>query len=123
MPDHGVDLGVDLYKLLIVAKDDLPSVSAVYGDVAGKYGRARSGLDAAMTRPEHFGGGALGPVHGAWTELYEVAVKFMKDTETNLDETAAALAKAVTLYEENDRAAADQLNRLLAERGEPKAGS
>lgn len=48
MPDHGADLAVDLYRMLVVAKDDLPSVSAVYGDVIAKYGHARSGLDAAM---------------------------------------------------------------------------
>ena len=48
MPDHGVDLAVDLYRMLVVAKDDLPAVSAVsavsavYGDVVAKYGQARS---------------------------------------------------------------------------------
>jgi hypothetical protein len=89
MPDHGVDLAVDLYRMLVVAKDDLPSVSTVYGDVIAKYGQARSGLDGAMTRPDHFGGGALGPVHAAWIELHGAAVKFMTDTQTSLNDTAA----------------------------------
>jgi hypothetical protein len=123
MPDHGVDLGADLYKLLVVAKDDLPSVSAIYGDVVANYGRARSALDGAMTRPEHFGGGALGPVYTAWSDLHGAAAKFMTDTHTNLGETAAALAKAVDMYKESDQGAASQLDRLLAERGDPKPGA
>jgi hypothetical protein len=122
MPDHGADLAVDLYRMLVVAKDDLPSVSAVYGDVIAKYGQARSGLDGAMTRPDHFGGGALGPVHAAWIELHSAAAKFMTDSQSSLNDTAAALAKAVEMYSANDRAAADQLHKLIAERGEPTAG-
>jgi hypothetical protein len=123
MPDRGVDLGADLYKLLVVAKDDLPSVSAIYGDVVAEYGRARSALDGAMTRPDHFGGGALGPVYAAWSDLHGAAAKFMTDTQSNLEETAAALAKAVDMYKESDQGAAGQLDRLLAERGEPKPGA
>src|SRR3954468_19207538 len=122
MPDHGADLAVDLYRMLVVAKDDLPSVSAVYGDVIAKYGHARSGLDAAMTRPDHFGGGALGPVHAAWIELHSAAAKVMTDSQSSLTDTAAALAKAVEMYSANDRAAADQLHKLIAERGEPMPG-
>lgn len=122
MPDRGVDLGVDLYKLLVVAKDDFPSVSAIYGDAVAKYGQARSALDGAMTRPDHFGGETLGPVHAAWVELHGAVAKFMKDTQTNLDETAASLADAVQAYEATDRAAAKEFDRLLAERGEPKPG-
>ncbi|MEV6640832.1 type VII secretion target [Amycolatopsis sp. NPDC051371] len=122
MPDHGVDLAVDLYRMLVVAKDDLPSVSAVYGDVVAKYGLARSGLDGAMARPDHFGGGALGPVHAAWVELHGIAAKFMTDTQANLNDTAAALAKAVEMYATTDRTAADQLHKLIAERGEPTPG-
>lgn len=37
MPDRGVDLGVDLYKLLIVAKDNLPSVAGVYSEAGVRY--------------------------------------------------------------------------------------
>jgi hypothetical protein len=122
MSDHGADLGVDLYKLRVVAKDDLPSVSAIYGDAVAKYGLARSALDGAMTRPDHFGGGTLGPVHGAWVDLHDAAAKIMKDTKTNLDETAAALAEAADLYAATDQAAAAEFHRLLAERGEPQPG-
>ena len=121
MPDHGVDLGVDLYKLLVVAKDDLPSVSAIYGDAVAKYAQVRSELDGVMARPDHFGGDP-GPVHAAWVALHGAAAKFMRDTRTNLDDTASALAKAVTVYEANDKGAAEELQRLQAERGEPKPG-
>ena len=121
MPDHGADLGVDLYKLLVVAKDDLPSVSAIYGDAVAKYGHARSGLDGVMARPDHFGGDP-GPVHAAWVALHGVAAKFMQETRTNLDDTATALVKAVAAYEAIDGGAAEELHRLQAERGEPKPG-
>jgi excreted virulence factor EspC (type VII ESX diderm) len=122
MPDHGVDLGVDLYRLYVVAKDDLPSVAAVYGDVLGKYDRARNGVAKAMTRPDHFGGGTLGPVHDAWTNLYGAAQKIMRDTQRNLEETATSLAEAANLYAEKDQGAADSFHKLLRERGEPTPG-
>ena len=120
--DHGVDLGVDLYALRRVAKDLLPSVSAIYGDAVSRYGQARSALDAAMTRPDHFGDGSLGPVHPAWSDLHAVAAKIMKDTQANLDDTATALATAADLYASTDQAAAAEFHRLMAERGEPRPG-
>ncbi|AEK41346.1 hypothetical protein RAM_14290 [Amycolatopsis mediterranei S699] len=94
----------------------------MYGDVVAKYGRARSGLDGAMTRPGHFGGAALGPVHAAWVELHAAAAKFLTDTQANLNDTATALAKAAEMYATTDRTAADQLHKLIAERGEPTPG-
>jgi hypothetical protein len=122
VPDHGADLGVDLYALERVAKDLLPSVSAIYGDAVGKYGHARNALDDAMTRPDHFGGGAQGPVHAAWAELHAAAAKFMTETQTNLDATASSLHEATELYASTDSAAADEFHKLLRERGEPKPG-
>jgi hypothetical protein len=122
MPDHGVDLGVDLYELLTVAKDNLPSVAAVYGDAVAKYGNALDDVDDAMRRPDHFGGGMLGPVHQAWIQLHGVAAKVMSDTQTSLDATALALGQAVEMYAATDKAAADELARLRHTRGEPAAG-
>jgi hypothetical protein len=122
MSDHGRTLALDLYDLYTVAKDDLPSVAAIYGDVVARYASARSALDSAMTRPHHFGGGTLGPVHAAWADLHDTAAKFMNDTQRNLDETAAALTEAVKLYEATDHAARDRFNELLNERGEPTPG-
>jgi hypothetical protein len=75
-----------------------------------------------MTRPDHFGGGALGPVHAAWTGLHAAAAKFMTDTQSHLNDTATALAKAVEMYAATDRTAADELHKLIAERGEPTPG-
>jgi hypothetical protein len=122
MSDHGTDLGVDLYALERVAKDLLPSVSAIYGDAVAKYASARNTLDAAMNRPDHFGGNALGPVHSAWSQLHAAAAKFITDTQTNLTDTAASLDEATELYASTDKAAADEFHRLLTERGEPKPG-
>jgi hypothetical protein len=121
MPDQGVDLGADLYKLLVVAKDNLPSVSVIYGDAMAKYNQALSGLAAAMQRPEHFGG-SPGPVYGAWTAFHGIAAKFMSDTRSSLDATAAALEKAVEMYAATDQAAAAELKRLRESVGEPEAG-
>jgi hypothetical protein len=75
-----------------------------------------------MTRPDHFGGGALGPVHAAWTGLHAAAAKFTTDTQSHLNDTATALAKAVEMYAATDRTAADELHKLIAERGEPTPG-
>jgi hypothetical protein len=47
----------------------------------------------------------------------------MNDTQTDPDETAAGLTKVVDMYEETDQAAAEELDRLLVERGETKPGS
>jgi hypothetical protein len=121
MPDHGVDLGVDLYELDVVAKDELPSISAIYGDSVAAYNRARTGLDAAMRRPDLFGG-SPGPVHDAWVGLFDVALKFFTDTKSNLDATADALSKAIELYEATDKGAADKFHSMLSDRGEPKPG-
>jgi hypothetical protein len=121
VPDHGVDLGVDLYELDIVAKDNLPSISAIYGDSVAAFNRARSGLDAAMQRPALFGA-SPGPVRDAWVGLFDVTSKFFTDTKSNLDATADALGKAIELYEATDRGAADKFNSMLADRGEPKPG-
>ncbi|HEV8558276.1 MAG TPA: type VII secretion target [Actinophytocola sp.] len=121
MSDHGATLALDLYDLYTVAKDDLPSVAAIYGDVVARYASVRSTVDGAMTRPDHFGD-TLGPVHTAWTHLHDIAATFMKDTERNLDETAATLTEAVKLYEATDHAARDRFNQLLNERGEPTPG-
>jgi hypothetical protein len=121
MPDHGVDLGVDLYELDVVAKDDLPSISAIYGDSVAAYNRARSGLDAVMKRPDHFGP-SPGPVHDSWAGLFNVALKFFTDTQANLDATAAALSKAIELYASTDQEAADKFHAMLKDRGEPHPG-
>jgi hypothetical protein len=52
----GEALGVDLYRLVYVARNDLPSLADIYHECARRADVARSGLAAAMNRPAHFDG-------------------------------------------------------------------
>ncbi|SDC42459.1 hypothetical protein [Actinokineospora iranica] len=119
MGEHGEEFGADLYKLLVVAKDNLPSVAAEYREAASKLGAVLSNLDGVLRRPDLFGGGSLGPVHAAWVALHADAAKFLSDTESSLTDTGEALAQAVNQYAETDHAAKVELDRLRQTVGEP----
>lgn len=119
MSDSGKELGVDLYDVLVVAKDFLPSVSAEYTGVLADYSMAEAGVAGAMERSAHFGGSTLGPVHDSWLQAKQAAVGFMSSMKTSLDDTATALVRAVELYRAVDQAASDELNRQY-QRHEPK---
>lgn len=97
-----VTFGVDLWKLEKVAKEFFPTASTSFGDAAGKCEEVRSSLDDALRRPMHFGHSDLGPVHDAYVALHDVAVKFLKDTKNNLDDTATSLDQAAQAYAETD---------------------
>lgn len=115
MVDHGAAFGVDLYELETAAKEDLPTVSAVYGDAVANCDRIPPSLDAAMRRPEHFGGDPLGPVHKSYLALHHAAAGVLRKTKGNLDDTATALDKAVQLYAASDNAAKTELERRSKE--------
>lgn len=117
MPDHGKDLGADLYQILTVAKDDLPSIAAIYHECKGKVD-ATSGVDGAMRRPDFFGG-SLGPVHDAWVSVRDLLDRFLGDTSTNLEDTGHALELAVKAYAGTDADASAELDRLRQVNGEP----
>ncbi|WP_037345706.1 hypothetical protein [Sciscionella sediminilitoris] len=120
MVHQGKEFGVDLYELETVAKSHFPTVSSVYGDAKSNCDRAHTGTDSAMRRSEEFGGGSLGPVHKAYSDLHELTVGLLKETQTNLDDTASELDKATKLYAEQDQGAANELHRLEETRGKPK---
>ena len=111
MVHQGKEFGVDLYELEKVAKVDFPVVSADYGDAIGSCDRVRGEVAQVMRRPEQFGGDALGPVYQAYLDLHDTVVGFLKETKTNLDDTAIALDKAARHYAETDQAARDELYR------------
>lgn len=119
MGTHGADLGADLYKLLVVAKDNLPSVAAEYHEAASKLNAVLSNLDGVMRRPDRFGD-SLGPVHAAWVELQGDLATFLTETDTNLTDTAEALNQAVEQYAATDHGAKVELDRLRQTVGEPK---
>jgi excreted virulence factor EspC (type VII ESX diderm) len=121
MPDHGVDLGVDLYKLLVVAKNDLPSVATIYTDAGKQLSAAASSVDGVMRRPDHFGD-AFGPVHSAWVTLHDVASSVLTTTASSLTDTASVLADSAQRYADTDHAAAQTFHNLLRVNGEPRAG-
>jgi hypothetical protein len=121
MPDHGADLGVDLYKLDVVAKNDLPSVAGVYTDATAKFKSIANSLDATMKRPDYFGD-TLGPVHTAWVTLHDAAGSVLDRTGSSLDDTAKVLSDAVGRYADTDQAAAKTFNDMLKTDGQPHVG-
>ncbi|MDI1461987.1 hypothetical protein QEZ54_13515 [Catellatospora sp. KI3] len=112
MPDHGRDLGADLFRLYTMAKTNLPDVAAEYGAAAGFVGGADAA--AAFTRPAQFGG-AQGPAYQPWLELRDTLRSFLADTDENLDETARALLLATDAYAGTDYAAKVEFERLKRE--------
>ena len=118
MGKTGEALAADLYKLLVVARNDLPSVADAYHDCAKHSGSAGSGVATAMTRPAYFGG-TLGPVHDAWVNLHDKVHKYLADTGRNLDDTGAALELAANQYHDTDTEAGKALDGLLSQNGNP----
>ena len=116
MPDQGVDLGVDLYRLQVVAKNDLPSVAAIYTDADSQFSAVASSIDGVMRRPAYFGD-TLGPVHSAWVALQDAAASVLATTASSLADTASVLADCVQRYADTDQAAAQEFNKLCTQDG------
>ncbi|MBV1851621.1 hypothetical protein [Catellatospora tritici] len=114
MPDHGRDLGADLFRLYTMAKTNLPDVAVEYADAAAFVSDTDVGLSAAFTRPAQFGG-PQGPAYRSWTELRDTVHRFLSDTDENLDETAQALLLAADTYAGTDYAAKVEFERLKRE--------
>lgn len=121
MPDHGADLGVDLYKLFVVAKNDLPSVAAVYTDARKQFSATAGLVDGVLRRPAHFGD-AFGPVHSAWVALHDMAASILATTESSLTDTASVLADSAQRYADTDHAAAQMFDKLRRQDGDPRVG-
>ncbi|WP_405164384.1 WXG100 family type VII secretion target [Nocardia sp. NBC_01499] len=111
MVHQGNRLGVELYELEKAAKADFPVISDDYGTTIGHCDRVRAEVDQAMRRPAYFGGDPLGPVHQAYLDLHDTVAGFLKETKTNLNDTAAALDRAARYYAQTDREAGDEMNR------------
>ncbi|MYW91152.1 hypothetical protein G3I59_11175 [Amycolatopsis rubida] len=111
MDHQGKEFGVDLYQLEKVAKVDFPAISAEYGEAIGGCERVLAGVAQSMRRPDRFGGDALGPVYRAYLGLHDAVETLLKETKSNLDDTATALGKVAQLYAGTDQAARDELNR------------
>jgi hypothetical protein len=110
---QGTGFGVDLYELEKIAKDEFPTISAIYQDAVSNCDRVHSTLDSAMRRPEQFGGDGLGPVYKAYVALQDAAVGILKETKTNVDDTATALDRTARAYAETDAAASAEMKRRM----------
>jgi uncharacterized protein YukE len=119
MPDQGADLGFDLYKLLVVAKNDLPSVAAIYDDATARFRMIGGSVADTMRRPDHFNG-TLGPVYTSWVSLHDTVASMLSSTESSLNDTSKVLADAANRYAETDSAAAKRFADLRHQIGEPR---
>src|SRR5215475_4291866 len=112
MPDHGRDLGADLYHLWLAGKDNLPSVAGEYGRAASDVAATDSAF-AVMWRPSRFGGDTYGPVYYSWTTLRDELQTILSETASNLTLTGEALVLAANQYAKTDRAVAAEMKRLI----------
>lgn len=113
MPDHGKDLGADLYHLWLAGKTDLPAVAGAYSSAANNVSATDNDMYSAMWRPTRFGGDSYGPVFYSWTALRDELASMLADTAMNLALTGQALCRAATEYAKTDSAAAAEMKRLI----------
>lgn len=117
-PEPGAGLAVDLYRLWLAGRDNLPSVAREFAVANGHVAETDHGLVAAFWRPGHFGGD-YGPVLAAWTALRDEIQRILGDTATNLEMVADALCAAATEYAAGDHETAEMFNRLKIVNGDP----
>lgn len=116
---RGDALGADLYRLLVVANRDLPSISEIYHVCLSQADQVTPHIDAVMHRPDFFGTGDYGPVREPWVVLHGLLRWFLAQTAANLSDTAAVLKMAVDAYRATDDRAAAKLRALCAADGYP----
>ncbi|GAB2744404.1 hypothetical protein GCM10027174_17640 [Salinifilum aidingensis] len=119
MANTGKEFGVDLYGLKRVAKSDLPTVAGAYGTAVGNCESAQGVVDGIPAVPQELVADE-GAVFGKYQQAHEAVIELLRNTRNNLDDTAETLNQAAEQYEEDDRAAAAELQRIIDERGEPK---
>ncbi len=112
MGDTGQKLGVDLYELLKVAKDHLPTISGEYSTAIGGFDKASTDVAAAMSRPAYFGGDSLGPAHPAYLEFSGAIEAYLATMRITLDDTSTVLLQAIKAYTDTDAEAAARFNSL-----------
>ncbi len=118
MPAAGKDLGADLYSLWLAGRDNMPSVAAEYATANRRIAETDDTLNRAFLRPEQFGG-VYGPVYESWRALRDELQRMLADTAANLDLTGDMLCVAATEYARTDAAAAQELERLKRDNGNP----
>jgi hypothetical protein len=116
--DSGDLLAVDLYELLKVAEDYVPSVADLFNTALTGLRSASTSLGAAMQRPDYFWG-ATSPVQQPLLDLMHTVDGFVAGTKAALDDTGRALVTAVDRYAESDDRARQALAFKRAHDGEP----
>ena len=97
------DIGADLYKLHLMATQNLPDVAAQYEAAAFSVedvGHASS----VFLRSAEFGG-TFGPVQQPWSELQGIVRQYLADSANYLRESATSLCDAVRILADADHAA------------------
>ncbi|GAA0708587.1 hypothetical protein Drose_13120 [Dactylosporangium roseum] len=111
VPDSGVDLGVDIYRLWLAGSKYLPDVAVLMENALAHVGHAGTS-DAAFVRPAVFGGGVYGPAYGPMGELRDLLAEMLAQTATALRDSGAALVLAADEYQKTDEEARDMFNRM-----------
>lgn len=94
-------------------------MAGAYEKAAGKCDSAQGMVNGLPKEPEELVSDQ-GSVFDKYGAAHNAVVELLKQTRTNLDDTATALQKAAEDYAERDQAAAEQLQRIMDQRGEPK---
>ncbi|EXG79857.1 hypothetical protein [Cryptosporangium arvum] len=124
MSASGQDLGVQLYGLLVAAKNHLLEIAGQYGVALAALDASGYGASGAFSRPAELGGGFYGPVYQPLADLREELAQALTTTKENLGLTADALVLATQVYADSDAEAAAEFHRLLTDQahGEPRPG-
>src|SRR5512139_4120398 len=116
MANRGAELCVDLFELHKMATVNLPAVATEYGAAAARLGGTEATVADAFSRPSELNG-PHGSAYRPWREPRDTVQRHLKDTQVNLDDSAAALLMAVKAYAAADGAAGHEFRRLLGPDG------
>lgn len=119
VPDSGVDLGADLYRLWCAGRSNLPILAAQFAN-ANREVVATTADDAAFHRADHFGDS---PVLHAFSALRSELQGMLAYTAESLEMTGEALCRAADAYARTDLTAARELDRLRRDNGLIPAGA
>jgi len=116
VPDTGIDLGADLWRLYRAGRQSLPAVAREFASACINVWNAGDDAQPAFERPAKFAG-TTGPVCDEWVELAATVARFLEQTKNNLEDTGIALILAADTYARADDVASHELERLKREHG------
>lgn len=105
----GRELGANLYALYRAGRNELPGVAATYAELTRSIHRVRDSMQAQFNRPRI--GREL--AHDRLLELRSEAHLVLRTNCLRMLEVGQALVVTADAYAATDRAAADEMSRLL----------